>query len=132
MIAKLRVGEPPEALNEAEDNPLTVPVVLPEMVEIRKLAFALHAKGKSYEAEMAGWPVSYDPGCIEPPIDSKLTFTPALFFIGVWPLWYVSFTWEYGHDAEPNVLVGDEYVETDAAHAELEVRSGTQRFNNGV
>lgn len=86
MIAKLIVGEPPEALNEAEEITLTVPVVLPEMTEIRKLAFALHAKGKPYEAELGGWPVSYDPGSPEPPIDSKLTFTPALFFIGVWPI----------------------------------------------
>ena len=110
MIAKLRVGEPPEEFNEAEDIALAVPVVLPEMVDIRKLAFALHAKGQAYEAEMSGWPVSYDPGSPEPPIDSKLTFTPALFFIGVWPIWYISFTWEYGHDAEPNVVVGDEYL----------------------
>ena len=113
MITKLRVGEPPEELNEAEDIAPPGPVVLPEIAEIRKLAFTLHAKGQTYETEMEGWPVSYDPGSPEPPIDSNLTFTPALFFIGVWSIWYVSFTWEYGHDAEPNVLVGDEYIVTE-------------------
>lgn len=121
MIAKLRVGEPPEELAELEEIALTVPVTLPEPEEIRALAWALHVKGKAYQAEMWGWPVSYDPGSPERPIDSKLTFTPAMFFIGVWPLWYVSYTWEYGQAAEPHVLVGDEYIVTEPAQRQYEL-----------
>jgi hypothetical protein len=130
MIAKLRVGEPPETFNEPEDIELAIPVALPEMDDIRRLAFALHAKGKVYEGEMWGWPVSYDPGSPERPIDSKLTFTPALFFIGVWPIWYVSFSWEYDNDAEPHVLIGDENIVIDAAHGALEDRPIVQRLGS--
>jgi hypothetical protein len=120
MITKLRVGEPPETLNWPEDIELAIPVALPEMDNIRRLAFALHAKGKTYEGEMWGWPVSYDPGSPEPPLASRLTFTPALFFIGVWPVWDVSFSWEYGNDAEPHIFIGDKNIVTKAAHRAIE------------
>ena len=40
MIAKLRVGEPPEDFAVLEDSELTVPVILPEPAEIRTLACA--------------------------------------------------------------------------------------------
>jgi hypothetical protein len=130
VIAKLRVGGPPQEIYGAEEIELTIPVVLPEMDEIRQLAFTLHARGKAYETEMWGWPVSYDPGSPERPIDSKLTFTPALFFIGVWPIWYVSFSWEYDNDAEPHVLIGDENIVLDAAHGALEDRPIVQRLGS--
>lgn len=110
MIAKLKVAPPPEDFDESEDIALAVPVTIPEMQEIRHLAFTLHRQRHVFEGEQWGWPVSYAPESPQPPIESRLTFTPATFFIGVWPLWYVSFTWEYGRNAEPNILVGDENI----------------------
>lgn len=109
MIAQLRVGEPPEVV-EDDDFELTVPVSIPEPAEIRAFAFGLHTRAVPYTGQLAGWPVSYTPATADAPIGSALTFTPALFFVGVWPLWYVSFTWEYGDDSEPAVLIGDEYL----------------------
>lgn len=109
MIAQLRVGEPPEVLEEG-DFPLTIPVTLPNMENIRAFAFGLHSRGQMYAGSLEGWPVSYTPATADPPLDSALNFTPALFFIGVWPLWYVSFTWEFGDDDEPSVLIGDEFL----------------------
>ena len=96
-------------------------MMLPEIDEIRRLALALHGKNKAFAGEIWGWPVSYEPESAEPPLDSKMTFTPALFFIGVWPIWYVSFTWDSGRNAEPEVLMGDEFVVPAAAQAALVV-----------
>jgi hypothetical protein len=82
--------------------------MVPDMHEIRQLADKLHARGQEFEDEVWGWPVHYESELAEPPIDSQLTFTPASFWIGVWPVWYVSLTWEYGRDREPNMLIGQE------------------------
>lgn len=90
------------------DAQLAIPISIPEMEEIHQLANQLHKNGVFYEGEYAGWPVQYDPELAEPPLDSRLTFTPAFFWIGVWPVWYVSFTWERGHDQDPSILTGDE------------------------
>ena len=109
MIAQLRVGEPPEVV-EDDDFELTIPVGIPDLTEIRAFAFGLHTRGEAYTGQLAGWPVSYTPATAHAPIESALTFTPALFFVGVWPLWYVSFTWEHGDDSEPAILIGDEYI----------------------
>lgn len=109
MIAQLRVGEPPEVV-EDDDFELTIPISVPDLTDIRAFAFGLHTRGEEYAGRLEGWPVSYSSSCPDAPLDSALTFTPALFFIGVWPLWYVSFTWEYGDDSEPSVLIGDEFV----------------------
>ena len=118
MIAKLRVAEPAAVYRTDEGPAFTIPVALPEMDEIRRLALALHAQNRVYAGEMWGWPVSYEPESAEPPLDSKMTFTPAFFFIGIWPLWYISFSWDSGRDVEPSLLMGDEFVVPPAAQAE--------------
>lgn len=81
---------------------------VPDIDEIQLLAKKLHAAGASFEGEAWNWPVNYDPELPEPPLDSRLTFTPASFWIGVWPIWYVSITWEHGHTQEPNIFIGQE------------------------
>ena len=105
MIAKVRVGAP----NQATDNEqIVLPIALPEIEDIRKLAIVLHERGKLYADTAWGWPVRYSPWCPTPPPDSKMTFTPADFFIGLWPIWWVSLMWENGNDTEPNIAIGDE------------------------
>ena len=121
MIAKLRVAEPAALYHAAEEQEYAIPVALPDLDEIRRLALALHAQNKVYAGEMWGWPVSYEPESAEAPLDSKMTFTPAFFFIGVWPLWYVSLSWDSGRDAEPSLLMGDEFVVSPAAQAALAI-----------
>ena len=104
MIAKVRVGEPSEEL----DQSFIVPIAVPELEDILKFASVLHDHGKRYDDVVWGWPVKYSPSSPTPPPDSNMTFTPADFFIGVWPIWYVSLMWENGDSAPPDVLIGDE------------------------
>ena len=43
----------------------------------------------------------YNPERPEPPLDSKMTFTPADFCIGESGVWFFSLMWEYGKGVEP-------------------------------
>ena len=102
---KVRIA--PLETGSLETQP-AIPVSIPDIEEIRQFANELHVAGIAYEGEMGGWPVQYEPELPEPPLDSRLTFTPAFFWIGVWPIWYVSFTWEAGRSHEPSMLTGEE------------------------
>jgi hypothetical protein len=94
---------------DTEDQP-AIPLSVPTMEEIRALAEALHRKGQPFDGEMWGWPVSYEPEDPTPPIDSRMTFTPASFTIGVFGVWFVSLTWERGRTAAPTVFLDAEVV----------------------
>ncbi len=85
-----------------------IPISIPDLEDIKAFAWAVHDKGAAYEAEVWGWPVSYTPEVQEPIPHSNMQFRPAVFTIGVYPIWFVSFTWEYGKEQEPSVLVEDE------------------------
>jgi len=106
MIAKAVVREP----NELYKEPVIVPVALPDLDAVRKLAFALHAKRIEYKGEAFGWPVHYYPMQAEPPFESNATFTPATFIMGSWPVWSLSFDWEHGDDQEPLLFVWDKNI----------------------
>lgn len=105
MIAKVRVGNPSE---KTERQSLIIPIAVPEIGDIRQLAMVLHERGKPYNDRVWGWPVSYSPSDPTPPPDSHMPFTPADFFIGVWPIWHVSIMWENGDDQEPNISIEDD------------------------
>jgi hypothetical protein len=62
----------------------------------------------AYNDEAWGWPVRYEPEVEAPIPRSHLQFRPAVFAIGAYPIWFVSFTWEHGRDQRPSVLVEDE------------------------
>ncbi len=100
---KLRVGAP--ANQDTGERQMLIPISVPDIDDIRSLAEKLHAVGAQFEGEVWSWPVNYEPELPEPPLDSNLTFTPASFWIGVWPFWYVSLTWEHGHDEDPSILI---------------------------
>jgi hypothetical protein len=68
----------------------------------------MHRRGEAYEGEAWGWPVSYTPEVQEPIPGSKMSFQPAVFTIGAYPIWFISFTWEYGKAQEPSILIEDE------------------------
>jgi len=78
-----------------------VPVVIPELDEVRRFAAELHSRGESWEGEAFGWPAEYCAERPEPPPDSKLPFTPADFCIGESGVWFFSLMWEHGKNAPP-------------------------------
>lgn len=87
-----------------------VPVVVPELDEVREFAATLHVKRKPWRGEAFGWPAEYNPERPEPPLDSKMTFTPADFCIGESGIWFFSLMWERGRDAQPTEFLYDKNI----------------------
>jgi hypothetical protein len=78
-----------------------VPVVIPDLGKVRAFAAERHTEGKTWKGEAFGWQAEYHPELPNPPLDSKMTFTPADFCIGESGIWFFSLMWENGSDAEP-------------------------------
>jgi hypothetical protein len=84
-----------------DDYAALVPINIPDITEVRKFAAKLHANGKAWRGEVFGWQAEYNPQRAEPPLDSKMTFTPADFCIGESGIWFFSLMWERGAKAKP-------------------------------
>jgi hypothetical protein len=84
-----------------------VPVIISNLDEVRRFAAKLHGRGKAWSGVAYGWPAEYNPERAEPPLDSKMTLTPADFCIGESGIWFFSLLWEHGRDAEPVEFVDD-------------------------
>ena len=93
-----------------DDYAASVPIVIPGLKEVKAFAFKLHEKGKTWKGEAFGWQTEYNPELPEPPLDSKMTFTPADFCIGESGIWFFSLMWEYGRDAEPVEFLNDKSI----------------------
>ena len=78
-----------------------IPVVIPDLDEVRKFAYQLHAKAKAWRGEAFGWQAEYNPQREEPPLDSNMKFTPADFCIGESAIWFFSLMWEEGKHSDP-------------------------------
>lgn len=78
-----------------------VPIVIPDLDEVRQFARKLHVAGKTWVGEAFGWSAEYNPERPEPPLDSKMTFTPADFSIGESGIWFFSMLWEHGKSNDP-------------------------------
>ncbi len=87
-----------------------LPIVIPNLDEVRELAAKLHAEGKPWQGEAFGWQAEYNPQQAEPPLDSKMTFTPADFSIGESGIWFYSLMWEHGRDQEPVEFLDDRNI----------------------
>ena len=109
LTAKVRVRP------YSDGEVLVVPVAVPDLDEVRAFAAALHAKGKAWNGEAFGWQAEYNPERPEPPLDSKMTFTPADFCIGESGIWFFSLMWEHGRDAEPVEFLDDRNILKQAA-----------------
>ena len=94
---------------KGEQAPI-VPVVVPAIEDIEMFAKALHIKGQYWVGEAFGWPAEYNPEKSEPPLDSKMTFTPADFCIGEGGIWFYSLMWENGREAEPVAFLDDRNI----------------------
>ena len=92
-----------------------VPILIPDLAEVRRFAGQLHAQGKAWSGEAFGWPAEYEPERSEPPLDSKLPFTPADFCIGESGIWFFSLMWERGRDAAPVEFLDDRNILSDLA-----------------
>lgn len=90
-----------------EDHVSLVPAAIAEISEVRKFAARLHAKGKTWRGEAFGWPAEYHPENAEPPLESKMPFTPADSCIGENGVWFFSLMWEHGRDAAPVEFLDD-------------------------
>jgi hypothetical protein len=84
-----------------DDYESFVPVLIPELDDVRRFAGELHARGKPWTGDAFGWPAEYHTERPEPPLDSKLSFTPADFCIGESGIWFFSLMWEHGKNAPP-------------------------------
>lgn len=98
---KIRLGQ---------DQLAVIPVVIPELAEVREFAARLHRKGQPWQGEAFGWPAEYNPERSEPPLDSRMTFSPADFCIGESGIWFFSLMWEQGKEAEPVEFLDDRTV----------------------
>lgn len=88
----------------------TIPIIIPDLNEVREFAKKLHAEGKPWKGEVFGWSAEYNPEQPEPPLDSKMTFTPADFCIGESGIWFFSMMWEHGKDKEPVEFLDDRNI----------------------
>ncbi len=95
---------------QGQDVAPTLPLVIPDLDAVRRFAARLHAKGKAWRGEAFGWPAEYNPTRPEPPLDSKMTFTPADFCIGESGIWFFSLMWEYGNTAAPVEFLDDRNI----------------------
>ncbi len=92
------------------DYNLIVPILIPDLDEVRAFAAKLHAKGKGWHGEAFGWQAEYNPERSVPPLDSKMTYTPADFCIGESGVWFFSLMWERGREEEPVEFLDDRNV----------------------
>jgi len=93
-----------------DDYAAIVLLAIPNLDEVKGFAAKLHAKGKAWKGEAFGWQAEYNPQRPEPPLDSKMTFTPADFRIGESGIWFFSLMWEHGNDAEPVEFLDDRNI----------------------
>lgn len=101
-----------------ENHISVIPIVIPNLNEVRKFATKLHAEGKPWKGEVFGWQAEYNPERPEPPLDSKMTFTPADFCIGESGIWFFSLMWEHGKEAEPVEFLDDRNILAGAVRQE--------------
>ena len=88
------------------DSP-ALPIVIPDLNEVKAFAGYLHAAGRHWQGEMFGWPAEYTPESRKKPAASKMRFTPADFSIGESGIWFFSLMWERGKDKEPVEFLDD-------------------------
>ena len=93
-----------------DEFPPIVPIVIPELNEVRKFATKIHTEGKAWKGEAFGWQADYTPERSEAPPDSKMTFTPADFCVGESGIWFFSLMWERGKNAEPVEFLDDKNI----------------------
>lgn len=88
------------------DSPV-LPVVIPDLSEVKAFAHHLHVTGRRWQGEIFGWPAEYIPESRRKPRESKMRFTPASFWIGASGIWFYSLMWERGKGKKPAEFLDD-------------------------
>jgi hypothetical protein len=101
-VIAVRTRIPPQT-----DYSLVLPLAIPDLNEVRAFAEHLHSIRKHWQGELFGWPAEYTPERQKKPIDSKMQFTPADFWIGESGIWFYSLMWEHGKNQEPVEFLDD-------------------------
>lgn len=83
------------------DDVVVVPLQVPSLDEVRTFAKDLHYRNQFWTGQAFGWSAEYNPERSEPPLDSKMKFTPADFCIGESGIWFFSMMWEEGRERDP-------------------------------
>lgn len=90
-----------------DDDSAVLPVTIPDSSEVKMFANHLHATGKHWQGEVFGWSAEYTPEKRKKPLGSKMSFTPATFWIGESGIWFYSLMWEHGKNQEPVEFLDD-------------------------
>lgn len=75
---------------------------VPKLDDVREFARRLNDTKEPWQGDAFGWQAEYLPEAENRPLGSRLTFTPAEFWIGESGVWFFSLTWEDGRDAKPH------------------------------
>ena len=116
---------------------VAVPISIPDLSDVQKLATRLHAAGQSYHDHVWGWEVTYEPELTEAGAEVEVPdgkggyttqimslWTPASFGIGESGVWFFSLLWEHGVDQEPVEFLDDRnLLKKGAAAAEHSVQA---------
>jgi hypothetical protein len=94
-------------IRAADGSESVLPVVIPDLNDVRELAVDLHQRGLVWEGDAFGWHAEYVPQRAEPPVQSNLGFTPAEFCIGESGVWFFSVVWEQGPASAPVEFLDD-------------------------
>jgi hypothetical protein len=93
------------------EDPPVLPVIIPELSEVKVFASQLHALGKHWQGEIFGWSAEYTPEKRVKPSASKMSFTPADFWIGESGIWFYSLMWEHGKTKPPVEFIDDRGID---------------------
>ena len=80
---------------------------VPDLQNVKSFANHLHSLGSHWQGEIFGWQAENTPESNSKPEDSRMTFTPADFWIGESGIWFFSLMWEHGKDQEPVEFLDD-------------------------
>jgi hypothetical protein len=89
------------------NSSLVLPLSIPTLEEVRSFSNHLHATGKHWQGVIFGWSAEYTPERRRKPVESKMAFTPAEFWIGESGIWFFSQMWELGKDQAPVEFLDD-------------------------
>lgn len=109
--------------DKGHSRSVTVPISIPNLDDIRRLAARLHESGKPYHDRAWGWEVTYEPELSESEAEVEVPdgeggfvsqvmplWAPASFTIGESGVWFFSLMWENGADQPPVEFLDDQNI----------------------
>lgn len=84
-----------------------IPVLIPNLEDVRALVKDLHQLKMDWQGSAFGWEAEYHASRPKQPEYSKMSFTPAEFWIGDSTIWGFSMMWDDGNDQPPSEAISD-------------------------